>query len=416
MRESCRNFRNFCGGAQHLAAYNFFAEVFSVLYDELVDGVERARQFAIVVAQHGFERAAEREDITGYPPKLLKRMLKVSTGYDSVLLNYTDAAPYILAENNLQWNSFLRACRGIIFGTNGALLSFPFHKFFNINEHNETQAHNVARWQIRSATEKVDGVMIQVYERGGELVFASRHAVWSNAAITAYETAHSALQHVWRALPARRKTLICELVHPQHRKVGMVDYGDMRALVLLFVRDLDTYELTPCCEVFSNSAHELPDPLMLPATYNERDFYSLYNKVKSAQTREWEGIVLQATGARGNLLVKIKNPLYLDRIAAIKHITPSKLLQNYELGGLEQARNLLAGYEEIARALGYTQLLEELKKEEEAIEMYARSVKDKPVSEIEPNMRWVKTYEVGSPKWELTKRKLVVQKIKSRRR
>lgn len=54
-----------------------------------------------------------------------------------------------------------RECRGLIFDTDGNLISRPFHKFFNINERDETQTHAVDMSQPHIVMEKMDGSMIR---------------------------------------------------------------------------------------------------------------------------------------------------------------------------------------------------------------------------------------------------------------
>jgi hypothetical protein len=103
-------------------------------------------------------------------------------------------------------------------------VSFPFHKFFNIDEHDETGLQEVAGWQYRSITEKVDGVMIQVFRHGGEVVFASRHGIGTRASQLA---AALAVRHSYSYPLADRfrHTLICELIHPEVWQPGMISYS-----------------------------------------------------------------------------------------------------------------------------------------------------------------------------------------------
>lgn len=61
-----------------------------------------------------------------------------------------------------------RECRGIIFDTEGRIMSRPFHKFFNVNEREETQTHLIDVSQPHVIMEKMDGSMIRpiwLYDR-----------------------------------------------------------------------------------------------------------------------------------------------------------------------------------------------------------------------------------------------------------
>jgi RNA ligase len=54
-----------------------------------------------------------------------------------------------------------RECRGLIFDKAGMLISRPFHKFFNVNEREETQMNVIDLSQPHVIMEKMDGSMIR---------------------------------------------------------------------------------------------------------------------------------------------------------------------------------------------------------------------------------------------------------------
>jgi T4 RnlA family RNA ligase len=68
-----------------------------------------------------------------------------------------------------------RECRGIIFDTaTGDILRRPFHKFFNVNEREETQEHRVNLSYVDTILEKLDGSMIAPFFNQGVLVFGTK--------------------------------------------------------------------------------------------------------------------------------------------------------------------------------------------------------------------------------------------------
>jgi RNA ligase len=79
-----------------------------------------------------------------------------------------------------------RECRGLIFDRDGVLMSRPFHKFFNINEREETQAHVVALDLLfdHVIMEKMDGSMIRPILVDGYLRLATKMGV-TNVAMEA---------------------------------------------------------------------------------------------------------------------------------------------------------------------------------------------------------------------------------------
>lgn len=77
-----------------------------------------------------------------------------------------------------------RECRGLIFDREGNIISRPFHKFFNINEREETQSHVVDMSQDHVIMEKMDGSMIRPILVDGYLRLATKMGV-TNVAMDA---------------------------------------------------------------------------------------------------------------------------------------------------------------------------------------------------------------------------------------
>jgi hypothetical protein len=306
----------------------------------------------------------------------------------------------------------MRVCRGIVLTDDGSqIVSFPFHKFFNVGESSETKPDEVARWAVRTVTEKIDGVMIQIFRWKGELVWASRHAIWSNAATDAFKVASAAVEKIF---PKKGNwTLICELIHPAHRKAGMIDYGDLIALGVLYLRDLDTLELIPAREKFDG---DLPSPLFLPALYPVSQFWEAREFVKNSQTRYFEGVVLQGADELGNRLVKIKNPIYLDAVAAVRQITPNRIISVYERTGLAGVKDMLLLYKDILDDIPEArEIAVELERAEAEFTARCLELREKDLLEIPAEMRWVKRCEVGSKRWNETVWRFVAGRVRSQR-
>jgi len=68
-----------------------------------------------------------------------------------------------------------RELRGIIFDTaTGDIIRRPFHKFFNVNEREETQDHVVDMSQDHRILEKLDGSMIAPFIVNGQLIWGTK--------------------------------------------------------------------------------------------------------------------------------------------------------------------------------------------------------------------------------------------------
>jgi T4 RnlA family RNA ligase len=68
-----------------------------------------------------------------------------------------------------------RECRGIIFDSvTGEILRRPFHKFFNVNEREETQDHRIDLSEPHAILEKLDGSMIAPFMVNGEIIWGTK--------------------------------------------------------------------------------------------------------------------------------------------------------------------------------------------------------------------------------------------------
>lgn len=70
-----------------------------------------------------------------------------------------------------------RECRGLIFDTEGNIMSRPFHKFFNINEKEETQSHRLDLTRAHIVMDKLDGSMIRPVRMHGMVRLATKMGV-----------------------------------------------------------------------------------------------------------------------------------------------------------------------------------------------------------------------------------------------
>lgn len=71
--------------------------------------------------------------------------------------------------------SIRRECRGIIFDSKtGDIIRRPFHKFFNVNEREETQDHAVDLSRPHAILEKLDGSMIAPFIVDGQMIWGTK--------------------------------------------------------------------------------------------------------------------------------------------------------------------------------------------------------------------------------------------------
>ena len=151
------------------------------------------------------------------------------------IYNYSQATQY-----EAKWDEVTLSCRGLVFDDEGNQVSYPFKKFFNIEENKHTPANDFEIY------EKVDGSLITVFNYNGEWVVSSRGSFTSDQAIAAQKLFKQLmnLDRIDKAV-----TYLFELIAPWNRIV--VDYGEREELILLGARakyfeasHLDLYELS----------------------------------------------------------------------------------------------------------------------------------------------------------------------------
>jgi len=97
------------------------------------------------------------------------------------VINYVVAMAdtFDMTDANDLGGAIRRECRGLIFDSDGNLMSRPFHKFFNIGEREETQAHLLDLNTLfdHVVMEKMDGSMIRPIVVDGYLRLATKMGV-----------------------------------------------------------------------------------------------------------------------------------------------------------------------------------------------------------------------------------------------
>jgi RNA ligase len=207
-----------------------------------------------------------------------------------------------------------RECRGLIFDADGNIMSRPFHKFFNVNEREETQDY-VLELEMRSdhvVMEKMDGSMIRPILLDGELRLATKMGV-TTVAIQAEEwlDTQSADMKTWlRKCVEDCVTPLLEWVSPFNQIVLAYEEAN---LVYLGTRDNTTgaYLMDKSCPFDAVPQYGAVEG-------NIVDYVAL---ARQAQSREGD-IIRFANGH----MVKVKNDWYvrihktLDRIVFDRNI------------------------------------------------------------------------------------------------
>lgn len=142
-------------------------------------------------------------------------------------LNYTQVAHVTLHNFTNGWTTPIRLCRGIVFDRKGALVAFPFPKFFN---YGETESTRTLPDEPFEATLKNDGHLGIIFEYQGELYITTRGSFESKTSVIATKML-DAYRENWRNIYPANVTTLVEIIHPETHVI--VDYGDAERFVVI---------------------------------------------------------------------------------------------------------------------------------------------------------------------------------------
>lgn len=215
-----------------------------------------------------------------------------------------------------------RECRGLIFDRAGRLMSRPCHKFFNINEREETQINEIDIRQPHVIMEKMDGSMIRPIVQNGYLRLATKMGL-SDQALQAEQwlQQQSGSLQVWlRRCVEDGVTPIFEWTSPENQIVLQYSKPD---LVYLGTRDNATgaYIMDKSC------------PFSVVPQYGsvENGLNNYVALQREAENRE--GDIIRFSNGH---MIKIKNDWYvrihkaLDRVRFDRNIVDLIINENLD--------------------------------------------------------------------------------------
>lgn len=189
-----------------------------------------------------------------------------------------------------------RECRGLIFGEDGRIMSRPYHKFFNVNEKEETQSHRLDLSRAHTVMDKLDGSMIRPVWQGGVVRLATKMGV-TDVALEA-ERLIDEEQYTWlEDMMIDGFTPIFEYVAPTNKIV--VEYAEAK-LILTAVRETVSGEY--------RSLRQWDAPFELVRTDSDVHDFDAYLAFKRGETNREGDIIRFADGH----MVKVKNDWYVQ--------------------------------------------------------------------------------------------------------
>lgn len=249
-------------------------------------------------------------------------------GYDEIRVmdkgGYTVINYAVAFEDTFKWDSedphassIRRECRGLIFDTEGKLISRPYHKFFNAGEKEETQLNKINLYEPHVVLEKLDGSMIRPIPTADGFRLATKAGI-TDIAEQAEEFIEDKLNYSRFIKKCIQKgtTPIFEWCSRKNRIV--IDYPEDQ-LILTGVRYLDTgsYVAYSTMKMYAES-WDIP-------VVKAVDGLSVQNiELFIKQVREWEdseGIVLRFDSGH---MVKVKADDYILRHKSKESISQEK--------------------------------------------------------------------------------------------
>lgn len=213
------------------------------------------------------------------------------------------------------WTPLELVARGIIFNTDGEIVTRPFNKFFNWG-----QIVNGKAWEPAASAkpvailEKVDGSMGTAYWYNNQWAIATRGSFSSEQALRGTEmlSAYKFMQ------PRQGITPVFEIIYPENRIV--VDYGNREALVLLALINNENGHPLP---FDTTKAFALEHGFDLPRSY-ETNVESLFDLVKTLKGAEQEGFIVRYNDGTQ---YKIKGEDYLRLHRLVTNLTVKNVFQ-----------------------------------------------------------------------------------------
>lgn len=255
---------------------------------------------------------------------------------DSILLKYLfiifSTINFVYKDNliGLKYNAVIwttgfhnlaKLCRGKVIDIETmTIVSYPFDKFFNVNEVSETKEDIIKKLVSESTyvytTDKKDGSTIIVSLYKNKPLITTNGSFENDQIVLAEQLLKKKYPKFLKEIK-EGYTYIFELIHPENRIV--INYGNEKSLYLLAVRDLRTEKLLSLDETHI-IANDFDFPV--PQTFSFKNLSDILYLAHTERNTNREGWVLrigQKDG--GEFMLKIKLDEYFELHSAFSKIT-----------------------------------------------------------------------------------------------
>lgn len=223
------------------------------------------------------------------------------------------------------WNPITLNSRGIIYNLKtGKVVAQPFPKFFNLNQRQDTQEHNLPWRQDFRIFHKEDGWLGILYRFDGKYKIATKGSFNSMGAIWASEY----LKNYNLNILPDDVTLLFEIINP-HTKI-IVDYNNREDLILLAAYNRRTGEEYSWQQILRWGQQF---GFTTVKSYNKNWLGYCRGKIKYISGKKLEGFVIRF---ENGLRIKIKSPDYFRRAAILMALTPLNIWKTMFMGKVSQ--------------------------------------------------------------------------------
>lgn len=223
-----------------------------------------------------------------------------------------------MREEATRHKSILRECRGLVFDLDGNLINRRYHKFFNVNEREETRFEKVDFSQPHVILEKLDGSMVSPCYVNGHIRYMTKMGITD----TSMEAeVHTTRFQIYREFAeyylARGWTPVYEWCSNKNRIV--LSYPEDR-LILTAMRRMDTgaympyHEMIDLCEYWDI-------PLVKAYDYQDENILDIVRNLEDT-----EGVVIRFDDGH---MLKVKADWYVLRHKSKDAITREKNVLDY---------------------------------------------------------------------------------------
>jgi RNA ligase len=238
----------------------------------------------------------------------------------------------------------LRECRGIVFATAaGVVTGRPLHKFFNVNEREETRVENIDWTKVTRVMDKRDGSMIHTVRTRDGLGLKSKKSFDSDVAQSATlwldSESNSRIKDMCEDIMMNNLTAIFEWTSPDARIVLV--YPEKK-LTLLHVRHNVTGAYLAYDELLKLRDYYGVEVVEQVTEFNVNGGkFNIEKMLDAVKTREGvEGWVIQFQN--GNM-VKVKTDWYMLRHRAMTFVRERDIVELVLAEGLDDMKAMLVG-------------------------------------------------------------------------